>query len=104
MTKLVLLIIFISLAFAVCVSTVLRLNYEERLSTLLTFLVATLLDTTLFRPVVILLMSFYDFLYLRTTGWKNAHFTKVGVNSEGPRDSQNAGMLSPQHDLSAYAT
>ena len=104
MTKLVLLIIFISLAFAVCVSTVLRLNYDERLSTLLTFLVATLLDTMLFRPAVILLMSFYDFLDLRATGWKNAHFTKVAVNSEGPKDFQTAGMPNPQHDLSAYAT
>ena len=104
MTKLVLLIIFISLAFAVCVSTVLRLNYDERLSTLLTFLVATLLDTMLFRPAIILLMSFYDFLDLRATGWKNAQFTKVAVNSEGPRDLQTVGMLNPQHELSAYAT
>ena len=104
MTKLVLLIIFISLAFAVCVSTVLRLNYDERLSTLMTFLVATLLDTMLFRPAIILLMSFYDFLDLRATGWKNAHFTKVAVNNEGPRDSQTVGMLNRQHELSAYAT
>lgn len=102
MTKLVLLLIFISLAFAVCVSTVLRLNYDERLSTLLTFLVATLLDTMLFRPVIILLMSFYDFLDLRATGWKNAHYTKV---IDGSSDSQTAGMPNPQqHYLSAYAT
>ncbi len=87
MTKLVLLLIFISLAFAVCVSTVLRLKYDERLSTLLTFLAATLLDTMLFRPVVIVLMSFYDFLDLRATGWKNGHFTKVAVNHQDPRDS-----------------
>ena len=104
MTKLVLLLIFISLAFAVCVSTVLRLNYDERLSTLLTFLVATLLDTMLFRPAIILLMSFYDFLDLRATGWKNNHYSKVSDNNQGSSDSQTAGMPKPQHYLSPYAT
>jgi sugar phosphate permease len=71
MSKLVLVLIFLSLAFAVCVSTVLRLNSDERLSTLLTFLVATLVDTLLFRPAVIIVVAFYDFLEIRAVGWKN---------------------------------
>ena len=71
MSKLVLLLIFLSLAFAVCVSTVLRLNSDERLSTLMTFLVATLADTMAFRPVVIVFIAFYEFLEMRAFGWVN---------------------------------
>jgi hypothetical protein len=71
MSKLVLVLIFLSLAFAVCVSTVLRLNSDERLSTLLTFLVATLVDTLVFRPIVIMIIAFFDFLEMRAIGWIN---------------------------------
>jgi len=79
MSKLVLLLIFLSLAFAVCVSTVLRLTSEERLSTLLTFLVATLLDTIFIRPILILILSIYDFLDMRLTGWLNHRLYKVNT-------------------------
>jgi hypothetical protein len=79
MSKLVLLLIFLSLAFAVCVSTVLRLTSEERLSTLLTFLVATLLDTIFIRPILILILSFYEFLDMRLTGWLNHRLYKVNT-------------------------
>ena len=82
MSKLVLLLIFLSLAFAVCVSTVLRLNSDERLSTLLTFLVATLVDTMVFRPVIIIAVSFWDFLEMRAIGWKNVHFAGKFVRQD----------------------
>ena len=109
MSKLVLLLVFLSLAFAVCVSTVLGLNSEERLSTLFTFLVATLLDTIFMRPIVILVLSFYDFLDMRMTGWLNLRLYKV-INHSATQElypscklSQSA-MLSPHLDTSAYAT
>lgn len=87
MSKLVLLLISISLAFAVCVSTVLRLSAEERLTTLLTFLVATLADTLVLRPIVILVFSFYEFLETRAIGYRNHLVSKVNHESFTNRDS-----------------
>jgi hypothetical protein len=64
MSKVVGIIIFISLAFAICISTVLGLTYKQRLITLLTFLVATLVDVLVLRPLVIFfgaLMQYWGF-------------------------------------------
>ena len=41
------------MAFAICISVVLGLTYKQRLITLLTFLVATLVDVLILRPLVI---------------------------------------------------
>ena len=68
MSKVVTIIIFISLAFAICISTVLGLTYKQRLITLLTFLVATLVDVLVLRPFVIFIEALMEFWGFRILG------------------------------------
>ena len=57
MSKVVVMIILISLAFAICISTVLQLVYKDRLTTLFTFLLASMVDVLVLRPLVIFIDS-----------------------------------------------
>lgn len=68
MSKVVTIIIVISLAFAICISVVLGLTYKQRLITLLTFLVATLVDVMVLRPLFIFIEALMEFWGFRILG------------------------------------
>lgn len=78
MTKVVTIMIVISLAFAICISTILSLDYQERLTALLTFLLASLVDVIALRPLAIFCVSLFSFLGLRLS-W-------LSQNSNGNQD------------------
>jgi thiamine transporter ThiT len=61
-------LIVIGLAFAICISTILNLLYKERLTALITFLLASMVDIVLLRPSIILIDSVLTFLGIRLTG------------------------------------
>jgi hypothetical protein len=67
-TKVLVILIVIGLAFAICISTILNLLYKERLTALITFLLASMVDIVLLRPSIILIDSVLTFLGIRLTG------------------------------------
>ena len=91
MTKVVLTIIGISLAFAVCISVVLSLSYEQRLQTLLTFLLSSLLDVVVLRPLVLTVDACYTLIRLKIS---------AAASSASSKYEKRASHLPHQSSLS----
>lgn len=53
MSKVVLILVFLSLAFGICINTTMTLEYDQRLTVLLVFLLASMADVIFLRPLLL---------------------------------------------------
>ena len=100
MGKLIVILIFISLAFSICVSILLSLNYGQRFAALCTFILASLVDFFLFRPLVLTTDALISYLGLRALAHKSG---KVVDCPTLIKDSQ-ANLNLTNQNQSSYIT
>jgi hypothetical protein len=65
-TRVLVTLVILTLAFAVCMSIALSMVYRERLASVLVFLLASIIDVMLLRPVVIFIESLRQYLRLKS--------------------------------------
>ena len=65
LNKIVTILIVLSLAFAICIITILSLVYKERLTALITFLMSSIGDVVILRPLIIIGDSIMTYLTMK---------------------------------------
>lgn len=71
----ILALVFVALAFCMCVSILLSLSYQQRFAALCTFILASIVDFVLFRPLILFGDVFFNYMSLKAQAFKSP---KVG--------------------------